>query len=85
MEPAPEASFLTIIYTMATQAMIALGEIPNPITKTSTVAERQARCHLKSLRILLEKTQGNLDEKEQSALTSTVKEVETIFASKIGH
>lgn len=81
---APEASFLTIVYTMATQSMIALGEIANPITKTSTVDERQARWHVKSLRILQEKTKGNLSEKEEKAISTTLKEIETIFATKIG-
>lgn len=81
---APEASLLTIIYTMATQSMIALGEIANPITKTNSIDERQARWHLKSLRVLSEKTQGNLTEKEDQALSTTLKEIETIFKTKIG-
>ncbi|MFT7619123.1 MAG: hypothetical protein ACI97A_002772 [Planctomycetota bacterium] len=83
-QKAPEASFLTIIYTMATQSMIALGEIANPITKTNSIDERQARWHLKSIRILDEKTRGNLTEKEEKALTTTLKEIEIIFASKVG-
>ncbi len=83
-QEAPEASFLTILYTMATQSMIALGEIPNPITKSSTIDERQARWHLKSLHVLEEKTRGNLDEKELTAITKTLEEVEEIFADKIG-
>ena len=71
----PEASFLTIVYTMATQAMIALGQIPNPITQQKIADERQARWHLRSLEILAEKTQGNLDAQEQSALDAAIKEL----------
>ena len=81
---APEASFLTIVYTMATQAMIALGEIPNPMTKQSAVDERQSRWHLRSLQVLKEKTAGNLSEQESEALNKTLSELEAIFASRIG-
>ena len=81
---APEASFLTIVYTMATQAMIALGEIPNPMTKQSTVDERQSRWHLRSLQVLKEKTAGNLTDQENEALNKTLGELETLFSAKIG-
>jgi len=81
-EDAPEASFLTILYTMATQAMIALGEIPNPMTKEPKFDERQARWHIKSLQILQEKTAGNLSEKEELALSNTLEQVTTMMDQK---
>ena len=83
-EAAPEASFLTILYTMATQAMIALGEIPNPLTQEPKFDERQARWHIDSLQILRDKTRGNLSEKEETALANTLNEVRTKFTEKAG-
>ncbi len=84
MSSQPEASFLTIVYTMATQSMIALGEIPNPITKVARLDERQARWHLASLRILADKTRGNLDEAEEMAIENALGEIEKVFSEKIG-
>lgn len=79
-----EPSFLTILYTMATQAMIALGDIPNPMTKQAVVDEKQARWHVKSLEILHQKTQGNLSEEEAKALDGVLDQVRKKFADKIG-
>ena len=79
-----DPSFLTILYTMATQAMIALGEIANPLTKQVIVDEKQARWHVKSLLILEEKTRGNLSDEETKALEQVVTEIRQKFADKIG-
>ena len=63
-----EPSFLTILYTMATQALIALGEIENPISRRKSVDPRQAAWILKSLEILQEKTRGNLTPEEEQVM-----------------
>ena len=84
MSEQPEASFLPIVYTMATQAMIALGEIPNPMTRIARLDERQARWHLSSLRILAAKTQGNLDDAETAAIENALAEIEKVYADKLG-
>ncbi len=78
----PEASFLTVVYTLATQAMIALGEIPNPMTGKSAMDPRQARWHIDSLMILRDKTRGNLDEEEEQGLANALSEVQRTYVDK---
>ena len=79
---APAASFLTIVYTMATQAMIALGEIPNPMSKKSEFDARQAKWHIDALEVLETKTEGNLDEQEKKALDNALAEVRMRYVEK---
>lgn len=80
----PEASFLTILYTMATQAMIALGQIPNPLTREAKFDPRQAKWHIDSLQILRDKTRGNLSEVEETALMNTLAEVRMKYVELAG-
>ena len=81
-EQLPEATFQTIVYTMATQAMIALGEIENPITRQSKVDLRQAKYLIDTLQVLHEKTEGNLDETEKRALMNILAEVQMKYVEK---
>ncbi len=78
----PEASFLTVVYTLATQAMIALGEIPNPMTGKSSMDPRQARWHIDSLLIIRDKTRGNLDEEEEQGLANALSQVQLTYVEK---
>ncbi|MEE9394488.1 MAG: DUF1844 domain-containing protein [Planctomycetota bacterium] len=81
-KPAPRATFQTIVYTMATQAMIALGEIESPISHETKVDLRQAKYLIDSLQVLLDKTKGNLDETERGALINILAEVQMKFVEK---
>ncbi|HGY92156.1 MAG TPA: DUF1844 domain-containing protein [Planctomycetes bacterium] len=78
----PEASFLTVVYTLATQAMIALGEIPNPMTGKTAMDPRQARWHIDSLLIIRDKTRGNLTEEEEQGLANALSQVQLTYVEK---
>ena len=80
--PALEATFLTIVYTHGTQAMIALGEIPNPITKSKHFDPRQAQWHIDSLDVLRDKTIGNLTDEERRALDNVLAEVKLKYLER---
>ncbi len=69
------ADFSTLISTMATQALFALGEIPDPRTGQRMMSLEMARHQIDMLGILEEKTKGNLTEEEQSLLSGTVYEL----------
>lgn len=77
----PEPSLQTIVYTMATQALIALGEVENPMTKQRGFDERQATWHVGSLQILLERTRGNLSDAEDAMLRNVIAELRIKLAS----
>ena len=57
---APPASFEFLVHTLFTQALMALGRIPNPITKQSLVNMATARHFVDMLAMLEKKTAGNL-------------------------
>jgi len=67
-EVAPEASFPLFITTLATQALIHLGEAKNPITGRVEKNLDQARFTIDTLQIIEEKTRGNLTEQESRLL-----------------
>jgi hypothetical protein len=55
----PPASLLFLCTTLATQAMIALGQVPNPITGKTELRLKQAKHYIDTLGMLEEKTKGN--------------------------
>lgn len=71
----PEASFEVLLSTMATQALFALGGIPDPRTGQRMAHLGLARHHIDLLAILQEKTQGNLSDEEQTMLNQTLYEL----------
>lgn len=65
---APPATFDFLIHTLFTQALMALGRIPNPITKQTHKNLASARHFVDVLTMLGEKTRGNLTEEERKVL-----------------
>ena len=57
----PEISFSTFIISLSTQALMHLGEIPNPLSGT---VEKDVSVAKQMIDMLREKTQGNLDQGE---------------------
>jgi len=64
---APPATFEFLIHTLFTQALMALGRIPNPITNQTHTNRATAKHFIDTLVMLEEKTAGNLttDERRQ--------------------
>jgi hypothetical protein len=71
----PEASFEVLISTMATQALFALGGIPDPRTGQRMAHLGLARHHIDLLSVLQEKTNGNLSDEEKTMLNQTLYEL----------
>ena len=65
---APPASFEFLVHTLFTQALMALGRIPNPITRQSLVNMATARHFVDTLAMLEKKTAGNLTADEARML-----------------
>ncbi|HZZ26823.1 MAG TPA: DUF1844 domain-containing protein [Pirellulales bacterium] len=55
----PPASLVFLCTTLATQAMIALGQVPNPISGKTEPRLKQAKHYIDTLGMLEEKTAGN--------------------------
>jgi len=75
----PEANFETLISTMATQALFAMGAIPDPQTGQRMQHLDLARHHIDMLGVLEEKTKNNLSEEETNLLAQTIYELRTRY------
>jgi hypothetical protein len=64
----PPATFDFLIHTLFTQALMALGRIPNPITNKTHKNLATARHFVDTLTMLEQKTAGNLTEEERRVL-----------------
>ncbi len=71
----PAASFEVLVSTMATQALFALGEIPDPQTGQRMAHLDLARHHLDMLAVIEEKTKDNLSKEESDMLATTLYEL----------
>ena len=60
----------------AIQAMIFLGEIPNPMTNATEKHLDQAKLLIDTLAMLKEKTEGNLNDEENNALNNFLYELQ---------
>ncbi len=74
-----ETDFVNYISSLAYQAMIFLGEIPNPVTNTSEKNLAQAKFVIETLILLQEKTKGNLTRKESDVLNTAAYELQMKF------
>ncbi len=87
-EEGPEAeipvNFFTYMTSMGYQAMIFLGEIPNPMTGKSEKNIRQAKFIIDTLLMLKEKTKGNLTDQEQAFIDGTAYELQMKFVEVAG-
>src|SRR5262245_48636074 len=75
-EPLPDTAFLRFIGDLANQALTALGAYPDPITRTRQVSLEQARYIIDVLRLLREKTKGNLTAEEQRVVDGLLYELQ---------
>lgn len=75
----PPADFITHCASLATQAMIFMGAIANPMTGKADVDHQQARYVIDVLSMLKEKTAGNLKDDEQNTLDSLIGELKLIW------
>jgi hypothetical protein len=75
----PPANFETLISTMATQALFAMGAIPDPRTGQRMAHLDLARHHIDMLTVIEEKSKGNLSEEESKMLAGTLYELRSRY------
>jgi len=75
-EPEPgaaaEITFASFVFSLSTQALVHLGEIPDPADGSTHVALEAARQIIDIIAILREKTAGNLDAAESALLENAL-------------
>lgn len=79
MPELPAASFGLLISEIATQAMICLGQIPDPVENQQVLRLDIAKHHIDMLSVLEEKTRGNLDPAEAEALQQVTHQLRMVY------
>jgi hypothetical protein len=77
----PPASFHMLITTLASEAMVGLGQIPHPAIGQPNVNLAQAKFFIDTLDVLAEKTRGNLTPSEEGALTQLLHQLRLAFVA----
>ena len=67
-----QASFSFFVSTLALQASIFLGEVPNPATNKKEKNLTQAKFIIDTLGVLKDKTRNNLDAEEEKLLENVL-------------
>lgn len=77
--PLPGGNFRLFTTRLSFQAMISLGLLENPLTRTRRVDLDSARMLIEDLKMLRDKTRGNLEEDEEAQLEKSVHDLEFAF------
>jgi hypothetical protein len=93
-EPAPDGSkpseepadpaFAQFVSSLAMQAMMGLGEMPNPVTRLAQEDLGQAKAMIDMLGMLQKKTRGNLNSEEAAFIDGVLYELRMKYVSKAG-
>jgi len=68
----PEAKFTILVSSLATQVLVNLGQIENPLSKKKEVDLKGAKFSIDLLQMLSDKTKGNLADAERRYLDSVL-------------
>jgi hypothetical protein len=77
----PPASFAMLVSTLATQALLFLGQMPNPMTGQLEVRLEEAKHFVDTLQILEDKTKGNLTPDESEMLQQVLHELRLAYVT----
>ena len=77
-----EHLFLYLVSTFKTSAIVALGEMENPMTNKKDLNFEQASYYIDLLEMLQSKASGNMSEYEEQMLIDTVSELRMALIKK---
>lgn len=79
--PMPPASFGMLLSSLATEAMLSLGQFPHPATGKFETRRNQAKYLIDTLAMLKEKTAGNLSPDEAHSLEEVLHQLRMTFVA----
>jgi Domain of unknown function (DUF1844) len=80
-EKLPPPSFSLLVATFGSQAMVALGQVPNPLDGKTEVRLDLAKHAVDMLAILEQKTKGNLTSDETAMLESVLHQLRIAYVA----
>ncbi|MBI2094565.1 MAG: DUF1844 domain-containing protein [Candidatus Omnitrophica bacterium] len=84
-EPLPsEPDFSEFISSLGMQALVALGEVPHPLSRETKTDLYQARYLIDTIELLSKKTRGNLSAEEALMTKELLYELRMKFVRKSG-
>ena len=79
----PPASLELLITTLATEALVALGQVPHPATGEAHVHRNQAQYLIDTIDVVRQKTKGNLTPDEQQMIDSVLHQLRMVFLETV--
>ena len=80
---ANQVNFLNYLTSLGFQAMVFLGEIPNPATNQAERSLDHAKFMIDTLVMIREKTKGNLTQQEENFLNATIYELQMKYVEAV--
>lgn len=74
-----EANFSTLVMSLGSSTMIALGQVPDPTTGHIQTDLKVAQFNIDLLQILQDKTKGNLTSEENQFITALLSDLQIQF------
>jgi hypothetical protein len=84
-EPFPEINFSTFVVSLSTQALMHLGEIPNPATGNLEKDLPVAKQMIDIVGMLKDKTRGNLDNGEEKLIVDILFDLRMRYVEAVKH
>jgi uncharacterized protein DUF1844 len=84
-QTAPEITFATFVVGLSTQALVHLGELPDPHTNQPAADLPAAQQLIDIIAMLEQKTRGNLDRDEQAMLEAILFELRMKYVERARH
>ena len=84
LEKLPPPSFALLVATFGSQAMVALGQAPNPLDGKTEVRLDLAKHAIDMLAILEQKTKGNLAADETAMLEGVLHQLRMAYVAVSG-
>lgn len=79
----PSPTLITIVTTIAQQAMVSMGILPNPGTGKSVFLMKQATYLIDSIDVILKKTEGNRTEEETRTISGVMSELRMLYVKAL--
>ena len=77
----PPASLEMVVTSLATEALAALGQMPNPVTNEVSTSPEHARYAIDMIEMLQVKTKGNLTLGEEDMFRDLLHQLRMLFVT----
>lgn len=75
--------FIALVTSLASTCWMQLGKVPNPVTNKIEKELDNAKFTIDILRMLRDKTRGNLSDDEEKLLLSVITDLELNYADEV--